>query len=300
MNSTVANRLTEFFDSVWEVFSQEVQTSITSDKDVTPALVPEILKQFSHVLGKGTVPGDAANALVIEVVKAALDKCATLLSAEETNQAQVTSLVNILNNFGELVFSNAQIAEVRPCSFTRTRHQSVDNLRQGVDELVQSQTYRLLKTLPTLLLLYLRHRDRQEACLSVWHSVLESLARHTDEIDILFPPLLDAADGGYLPAYLRPQGEELHEVASHLLTDALSGPPNASSVSLIHRLLTSYSMSLMADARCGGLTDYRLQSRLLLAAVRRISSGVWQIRLFFTSTASCTTIMPLLTRSPHH
>ena len=51
-----------------------------------------------------------------------------------------------------------------------------------MDSLVQGQTYKLLKTMPTLLLLYVKYRQDEAACLAVWHKVLEEVARHTDEI----------------------------------------------------------------------------------------------------------------------
>ncbi|KAI0747035.1 hypothetical protein C8Q80DRAFT_1178930 [Daedaleopsis nitida] len=212
----------DLFDAAWSVLAEDVQKAVApAGKDVIPDLVPELLKQLSSSMEKGTAPGDAGGALVLEVVKAALDQCSALLEADETEGRHVVSFVNILDTFGELVFADAQIGK-------------------NVDILVQSHTLRLLTTLPSLLMLYFKYRDDQEACLAVWHKVLEAVARNTHEIDRLLLPLLNAADEGALPTYLRPQGEELHEAAGSLLTEALSGPVNAKQVSAISRLLTSY------------------------------------------------------------
>lgn len=113
-----------------------------------------------------------------------------------------------------------------------------------MDSLVQGQTYKLLKTMPTLLLLYVKYRQDEAACLAVWHKVLEEVARHTDEIEFILPTLLDAAESDVLPAYLKPQGEEMHEVAGALLTEAVSASLNAPQVVLVRRLLTSYREAL--------------------------------------------------------
>ena len=115
-------------------------------------------------------------------------------------------------------------------------------LFQNVDGLVQSQTNRLLATVPSLLVLYLKFRKDQATASSVWHSILETVGRSPEEFDTMFPALLDAAESQQLPPYLRPHGEELEQAVGNLLTDALSGTQNASRVSLIRRLLTSYGM----------------------------------------------------------
>ena len=118
------------------------------------------------------------------------------------------------------------------------------DLLQNVDGLVQSQTSRLLATMPSLLVLYLKFRKDHGTASSVWHSVLETAGRSPEEFDTMFPALLDAAESQQLPPYLRPHGEELEQAVGNLLTDALSGTQNASRVSLIRRLLASYSTFL--------------------------------------------------------
>ena len=108
----IAQCLPDLFDVAWGVLSGEIQKSVASPTGAIPPLVPELLKQFSALFQKDTVPGDAANALVIEVVRAAINQCAALLQAEETQRDHVTSLVNILDTFGDIVFAEAQITKV--------------------------------------------------------------------------------------------------------------------------------------------------------------------------------------------
>ena len=109
--------------------------------------------------------------------------------------------------------------------------------------MVQSQTTRLLAAMPSLLLLYLKFRKDETSAAAVWHRVLESVGHSPEELHSTLPALLDAAERKQLPEYLRPQGEELHDAAAHLLTEALSGPQGRSSALLIGRLLVNYRMS---------------------------------------------------------
>ena len=108
----IAHCYRDLFDIAWGVLSGEIQKSVASPTGAIPPLVPELLKQFSALFQKNTVPGDAANALVIEVVRAAMDQCAALLQADETQRDYVTSLVNILDTFGDIVFAEPQITKV--------------------------------------------------------------------------------------------------------------------------------------------------------------------------------------------
>ncbi|KAI0698055.1 hypothetical protein C8T65DRAFT_661197 [Cerioporus squamosus] len=217
----------DLFDTAWSVIAEQIQNST---RDVIPALVPDMLKQLNTTLEKGSAPGDAATDLVKTVVKTALDQCAALLDDEEPQDGRIGSLVSILDTFGDVVFFDAEVAK-------------------GVDDLVQNQTYKLLTTIPRLLLLYLKYRQDEAACLAVWHKVLKVVALHTDKIEVILPVLLDAAENQTMPPYLRPQGEELHEVAGSLLTEAVSAPLNAPRVALVRRLLVSYQPFISSTCR---------------------------------------------------
>ncbi|PIL27721.1 hypothetical protein GSI_10874 [Ganoderma sinense ZZ0214-1] len=223
---------TDLFSAAWGVISSSVQSALSSTTEIVsvPAFVSELLQQFSVSLERGTAPGNAAHDLLLSVVRTTLDQCASLLQAEEVEDARVSSLVCILDKFGELVFSD-------------------EDLAKSVDGLVQSQTNRLLATMPSLLLLYLKFRDDEAAALSVWHRVLETVGRSPEEFNAMFPTLLDAAESKQLPFYLQPQGEELEQAIGSLLAAALYVSPNPSRALLIRRVLVSYEHFLSRSSR---------------------------------------------------
>ncbi|KAI0777188.1 hypothetical protein BD413DRAFT_171550 [Trametes elegans] len=218
----------ELFEAAWAVLSDAVNESVVTGNSI-PSLVPDLLKQLTTQLKQGTRPGDAAHTLVGQVVRSAIDQCATLLQAEETKPELAASFIGILDAFGEHVFSDAEIA-------------------QGVDDLVQKQTYRLLTKVPSLLLLYLRYRRDEKVCADVWHKVLQSIASNPDDIESALPVLLDAAEQSLLPPYLHAKGE-LDEAAGYLLTEVLSPPANTSRVSLLRKLLGSSDLFLTPTCR---------------------------------------------------
>ncbi len=90
-----------------------MQKSIAADGDANSALVPEVLQQLSEQLESGTPPGDSARALVVQVVRSALDQCSALLEAEDGKRERVVSLVGILDAFGEHVFTDPEVANVK-------------------------------------------------------------------------------------------------------------------------------------------------------------------------------------------
>lgn len=102
----------DLFTETWDVLAGAVQKSIAADGDATSALVPEVLQQLSEQLEPGTPPGDSARALVVQVVRSALDQCSALLEAEDGERERVVSLVGILDAFGEHVFTDPEVAKV--------------------------------------------------------------------------------------------------------------------------------------------------------------------------------------------
>ena len=118
--------------------------------------------------------------------------------------------------------------------------QSLTALKR-VDDLVKSQTHRLLITIPALLLLYIKYRQDQDACAEVWHQVLQSVASPPDEIETTLPVLLDAIENDSASDVLHSQGE-LDEAAGSMLADILSGPAGAARISAVRKLLSSTGM----------------------------------------------------------
>lgn len=102
------------FAAAWAVISSSIQSALSSTTEAVsvPTLVPELLQQLSASLEKETVPGNAAHDLLLSVVRTTLDQCAALLQAEEVEDARVSPLVGILEKFGELVFSDEELAKV--------------------------------------------------------------------------------------------------------------------------------------------------------------------------------------------
>ena len=101
----------DLFEDVWKTFTDAVQKTICVDSSV-PSLVPDVLKQLPEQLEEGTVPGTSARDLIVQVVKSALDQCASLMQTEEAPSDRVKSLVGILDAFGEHVFADAEVAQV--------------------------------------------------------------------------------------------------------------------------------------------------------------------------------------------
>ncbi|EIW55564.1 ubiquitin-protein ligase RKR1 [Trametes versicolor FP-101664 SS1] len=219
----------DLFTETWDVLAGAVQKSIAADGDAISALVPEVLQQLSQQLEPGTPPGDSARALVVQVVRSALDQCSALLETEDGKRERVVSLVGILDAFGEHVFTDPEVAK-------------------RVDDLVHHQMHRLLTTIPSLLLLYLKYRQDEAVCSAVWHQVLETVARYPEDVESTLPVLLDAAEHNLLPTYLHSEGE-LDEAAGSLLTDLLSGSTSAAHTSLARRLLGSSNLFISQDCR---------------------------------------------------
>ncbi|KAI0336704.1 hypothetical protein GY45DRAFT_1377084 [Cubamyces sp. BRFM 1775] len=208
----------DLFDDVWKTFVDAVQKTISAETSV-PSISPEVLKQLPEHFEEGTTPKASAQDLIVRIVRSALDQCASLLQAEEVPSERVASLVGILDAFGEHVFADAQVA-------------------QRVDDLVKSQTHRLLVTIPALLLLYIKYRQDKDACAEVWHEVLQSVASHPDEIESTLPVLLDATDNDSASNILHSQGE-LDEAAGSMFANILSGPASAARISIVRKLLGS-------------------------------------------------------------
>ena len=120
----------DLFTAAWGVVSASIQNSLSNATEAASsvsALVPELLQQFSASLEKGTAPGNAAHDLLLSVVRTTLDQCAALLQAEEVEDARVSSLVGILDKFGELVFSDEDLAKVGVLSMSRYSYRSLAN-----------------------------------------------------------------------------------------------------------------------------------------------------------------------------
>ncbi|KAI0646534.1 hypothetical protein C8Q79DRAFT_910042 [Trametes meyenii] len=212
-------RPADIFEQAWIVLADGVQKTVTANGDASPTIISDVLNGLVESLEPRSAPGDAARDLISQVVKTALDQCIILLEAEKVSQERVASLAAILDAFGEHVFGDIEVA---------TR----------VDDLVRHRTYRVLVTIPSLLLLYIKHREDETFGSAIWHLVLEAVAKHPDEIESTLPILLGAAENESLPGHLQAQGE-LDEATGNLFMELLSKPTNVKRTGLISRLMGS-------------------------------------------------------------
>lgn len=105
-----------------------------------------------------------------------------------------------------------------------------------MDEMVTRYPYRLLVVSPSLLLAYLSHRNNQERCLQSWHALLSSVSSYPEALRASLTPLLDAAQNGILPKYLKPKADELGDLIGKCLVDALA-PAGSAQLTLVRRIL---------------------------------------------------------------
>ena len=69
----------------------------------------------------------------------------------------------------------------------------------------------------------------------MWHALLTSLAHHSDNAEAAMKQLLDAAQRGVLPSYLRPDAGELDAFVRDLLEVALV--PDAGHLAFVKQVL---------------------------------------------------------------
>ncbi|OBZ77520.1 E3 ubiquitin-protein ligase listerin [Grifola frondosa] len=207
------------FDAAWNVLATNIRSQVVTMEGNISTLVPTVLKAFSNQFEKDTVPAVASSALIREVVQSALEHCENILKSEEgTTPERVSSLVGILDTFGDFLFQSPELAA-------------------RIDDTLQDHAYRLLLSMPSLVFVYLSYRHDEQRSLQLWHKLLSAIASHPEEADTTIPPLLDAAERGMLPRYLEPRGDELEGLAGGLLSEALSSSSTSSQLSLVRRIL---------------------------------------------------------------
>ncbi|KAI0824805.1 hypothetical protein BC628DRAFT_1321461 [Trametes gibbosa] len=219
----------ELCETVWSAFASAVQRSIAIEDNTLSALVPEVLHELSTRMEPGTPSGALAHNLVAQVVKSALDQCSSVLEAKDSNADRVALLVGILETFGRHMFTDFEVA-------------------QRMDDLVQQQTDRVLTSIPPLLLMFLKYRQDETICSDVWHQLLETVAKYSEEDAPALLVFLDAAEHKSLPTYLQARGE-LDDLSRRLLTNLLSGPAKPAQTSLVRRLLGSSKYFITKDCQ---------------------------------------------------
>jgi hypothetical protein len=92
-----------------------------------------------------------------------------------------------------------------------------------MDDMVAQYAFKLLSISPSLLLVYLSHRKKEDQCLRVWQALLSDISRHPDVVEASIRPLLDAAQHGSLPLYLKPSTGEVDVLVENLISRILAG-----------------------------------------------------------------------------
>ena len=94
--------------------------------------------------------------------------------------------------------------------------------KQQMDETVLEHGFVLLAVSPAFLLAYIAYRKDEAQCGRVWHVLLTGIVQHPEEAEQAVNPLLDAAQRGVLPTYLKPNADELDTMVEHLLEMTLT------------------------------------------------------------------------------
>ncbi|KAF8970121.1 hypothetical protein BDZ97DRAFT_1792056 [Flammula alnicola] len=218
------------FDSAWDALVRAVKAS--TSKEDNEHLVSALLKVFYDRFKEGTLLKERAESLVKEVLEGDVERCEKVLS--EQNQVgedgdgeknvSFALLVSILDQFREGLFFD-------------------DVFSNRLDTLLSQHAFRLLDLSPSLLLSYLIHRKNEPKALAVWHSLLSSISSNSETDHVpdqkSIGSLLDAAQKGHLPKYLRPQAGELDSLIGGLLEKSLAGPMGSDELVLIRQILVS-------------------------------------------------------------
>jgi hypothetical protein len=91
-----------------------------------------------------------------------------------------------------------------------------------MDTLLTNNAFKLLPTAPSLLLTYLSCRQDEERTLALWHVLLSEIAQQPTLPEKAVSAVLDAAQKGILPKYLKPKANELDAMMAKWLADVLS------------------------------------------------------------------------------
>ncbi|KII91341.1 hypothetical protein PLICRDRAFT_38089 [Plicaturopsis crispa FD-325 SS-3] len=216
------------FDSAWEPLVAGIKAARTPPAS---ALAFSVLTVFQTHFAEETVPQQATQALIGEIVEASLTLCElTLQNAASNVHDDAALIVDVVKSFSDTLFSD-------PSLTTR------------VDAMVTQHAYHLLTGSPSLILAYLSHRNSSERCLDLWNLLLVSISEHP-ESDTTLSPLLVAAETKSLPGYLKPRTDGLDSVSGRWLAEAL-GPTPGTKLPLIRQILQAPGHFLSVEGLSG-------------------------------------------------
>jgi hypothetical protein len=106
---------------------------------------------------------------------------------------------------------------------------------------MMKNAYRLLILSPELPLAYLSHRKDEQWCWKLWHALLFEIPQHPQMVQSTFLPLLEAAQKGLLPTYLRPEAEEMDIFIGKLLVVVLGDSAAGTQLRLVRQVIQTPS-----------------------------------------------------------
>ncbi|TFK41660.1 hypothetical protein BDQ12DRAFT_678315 [Crucibulum laeve] len=189
----------ELYQAAWHTLASLIKRSA----DTNPTLVSTVLKVFYDRFKDGTPTKEAASMLLGEVLNTVSVESERNLRMEESEGVSAPKgsfelLVSMLDQFREGLF--------RDSTFT-----------ERIDLVTSENAYLLISTSPSLLLSYLQHRKEEQQCLRTWRALLAGYAAHPEAIHKAIRPVLESTQRHVLPKYLKPETDELDELAGRLL-----------------------------------------------------------------------------------
>lgn len=269
-------------DVAWTVLATNVKISSGTGKVEDARLVSALLRVLVDGFNSRTADNgvnslkERAEGLLRDVLLEDVGRCEGLVRGSvEGKEVNFALLVNLLEQFREVLFLDEVFASVSWFSFALTTHLSFLSL-QKLDNLLSEHAFRFLSMSPVLLLSYLTHRKDEPTCLFVWHSLLSSIASSDSPDSTSIKSLLNAAQKGTLPKYLEPQQAELDHVVKLMLERALAGPMDSDEASLLEQILESSSWPI--SSVCSYSNSPIFFARILFVAlwIRHITSNYYQ------------------------
>ncbi|KAG6896299.1 hypothetical protein C0992_009252 [Termitomyces sp. T32_za158] len=222
------------FSSAWELLSARLCDAAESHPGLLSAFLKVFYDKFKHLHELK----EAVSSVMSTTLGTSVQRCNESLntltpistsheSPTQTNASPVTGipfLIDMLEQFREGLFEDPHFAEL-------------------IDALHAQHATLLLHTSPALLLSYLTHRKSPRHCSSVWHALLAGIARqpdlHAAELNAYVRPLLDAAQRGILPEYLKPKECEVDSMVQGLVERALAGDGGEAWSTIVMQVLQS-------------------------------------------------------------
>ncbi|KAF9447824.1 hypothetical protein P691DRAFT_670660 [Macrolepiota fuliginosa MF-IS2] len=194
---------TRLFDAAWSTLKSCLKDAAKSN----PGLVATFMKiLFDHFKdstnGKREIEG-----LFHEILQENVQRVDEVLSTGggESAKDEIKFLESMLEQFREGLFENQTFA-------------------QEFDELTKTHAAFLLDSWPTLVVSYLSHRKNEKKSLDLWHALLNVVASIADDSKMkVASGIVQAAQKGGLPSYLRPRANELDGIIGNLLQSVLAG-----------------------------------------------------------------------------